>query len=296
MEQQRRSQIFLNGSRSTPVLKFASVHRHIREGTTMKAIGSFLVLALIAVCIGAPSQAASITDDMVVYLGMDEGKGLSTKDKSGNGNDGELHNAEWVDGIRGGGLQVGGDDIWVIVPDDPTLNFAEGESFTLAIWTKRTGPSFPPGDRGNVVAKYNIGGPTTPFYGIIFDMDNKLMTFTRDGASNVILRTAEVVNEGEWHHFALVRDAGSKILQLYMDGSLASEAKDTTKDLTNAEPLAMGRHYKTLYYDGIVDELKLWRRALSGAEIQQAMVGNDTAAVDPGQKLSVSWAKLKSAQ
>ena len=259
----------------------------------MKAIGSLLVLTLMAVCIGASSQAASITDDMVVYLEMDEGKGLVTKDKSGNGNDGELHNAEWVDGVDGKGLQVGGNDIWVSIQDNPTLNFAQGKSFTLAIWTMRTGPSFPPGDRGNVVAKYNIGGPTTPFYGIFFEKDNKLITFTRDGASSVNLRPEETIDEGEWHHFALVRDAG-KILQFYVDGSLASEEEDTTKDLTNPEPLVMGRHYTNLYYDGIVDELMLWRRALSGDEIQQAMEGS--IAVDPGQKLSVTWAKLKSAQ
>ncbi len=259
----------------------------------MEAIRSFLVLTLIAICIGASSQAASITDDMVVYLEMDEGKGDVAKDKSGNGNDGELHNAEWTDGIYEKGIQVGGNDIWVSIPDNPTLNFAKGESFTLAIWTKRTGPSFPPGDRGNIVAKYNIGAATTPFYGIFNEQDNRLITFTRDGASSVNLRPEETIDEGEWHHFALVRDAG-KILQFYVDGSLASEEKDTTKDLSNAEPLVMGRHYTNLYYDGIVDELMLWRRALSGVEIQQAMKGS--IAVDPGQKLSVSWAKLKSAQ
>ena len=261
----------------------------------MEAIRGFLVLALIAVCIGGV-QAASLKDDMVVYLKMDEGQGLVTKDESGNGNDGEVHNAEWTDGVYEKGLKVGGMDIWVSVPDDPTLNFAEGESLTLAIWTKRTGPRS--GCQGEIVAKYNIPDARVEFYGFFTDTDgttdDKIRTYTRDAGSMVNLWSKETINDEKWHHVALVRDANSKVLKLYVDGDLNDEAADTTKDLTNPDSLVMGRHYINCIYDGIVDELMLWRRALSGAEIQQAMKG--ITAVDPGQKLSISWGELKSAQ
>ena len=260
----------------------------------MEAIRSFLVLTLIAVCIGGV-QAASLTDDLVVYLEMDEGKGDVAKDISGEGNDAELHNPEWVDGVYGKGLKFGGLDIWASIPDDPTLNFADGESFTLAIWTKVTDDLL--NKKGSMVSKYQLVGGRQEFYGIfVEEVGYRVQTYCRDAVLVQNLYSKNAINDEEWHHAALVRDAGSKI-QLYVDGELEESEVDNTGDLTNPDPLVMGRHYVDLYYNGgIVDELLLWRRALSQAEIQQAMEGDTLTAVDSGQKLSISWGELKSAQ
>ena len=54
---------------------------------------------------------------------FDEGKGKVATDSSGNGNDGEIHDAEWVDGKFGKALSFDGVGNWVEVPHSPTVGF-----------------------------------------------------------------------------------------------------------------------------------------------------------------------------
>jgi hypothetical protein len=233
---------------------------------------------------------ADLAGDLVLALSFEEGAGDMSDDLSGNGNNAEVHNAQWVDGRIGTALQFGGEDIWVTVPDSPMLNFGEGESFTLACWTKALGAG---NGQGNFVAKYAIGAGTDPFYGMFLGPDHlKVHTYLRDqGKAHLVdLWSGDTIADDEWHHVALVRDAGNEV-SLYVDGELNESKDDPTGDLTNTHPLAMGRHTTAEFYEGIVDEVALWRRVLSEAEIRESMGG--VAAVTPSGKLAATWADIK---
>ncbi|MBI1979077.1 MAG: LamG domain-containing protein, partial [Candidatus Aenigmarchaeota archaeon] len=68
-----------------------------------------------------------------------------------------------------------------------------------------------------------------------------------------------------WHHVALVydKDGGTNNLNLYVDGVLATTSTLTGAITANTNEIEIGKNFT----NGIVDEVKLWRRALTAAEI-----------------------------
>jgi hypothetical protein len=63
---------------------------------------------------------------------LDEGGDDTTGDSSGNGNDGEIFGAKWVDGKFGSALEFNGVDNIVVVPHSDTFN-VDGQ-FSLGLW------------------------------------------------------------------------------------------------------------------------------------------------------------------
>ena len=255
----------------------------------MKLAISFM--ATLFLLLSVTYAQAQLNRDLVLHLNFDEMDGDTISDLSGNGNEAEVHNADWVDGNTGKALQFGGQDIWATVPDAPNLNFAEGESLTLACWTKVLGNG---NKQGNFVAKYAIGGGTTPFYGMFLGPSHsRVHTYVRDqGGTLAELWSVDTIVDDEWHHVALVRDAADGEVHLYVDGELNESGNDPTNDLTNSEPISMGRHTGDEFYEGMVDEVMLWRRAL-GAEEVLASMGGISMVVSPSDKLAYTWARIK---
>ncbi|MFN2184456.1 MAG: LamG-like jellyroll fold domain-containing protein [Anaerolineae bacterium] len=97
-------------------------------------------------------------------------------------------------------------------------------------------------------------------------------TYGNNGAAQFSLASAQSVNDGEWHHVAGVRDeSGSSYV--YIDGALDTSLPNT--DPTKIAPLVATNVYvgadmrdHTGYFDGLIDELHIVRRALSAAEVQ----------------------------
>ena len=65
--------------------------------------------------------------NLVAYYDFDEGSGYVVHDKSGNGNDGEIHGAEYVKHGSGYALQFDGKD-YVDCGKDKSLNVADAIS------------------------------------------------------------------------------------------------------------------------------------------------------------------------
>jgi hypothetical protein len=77
-----------------------------------------------------------------------------------------------------------------------------------------------------------------------------------------------------WHHIVAVRDSNSKSKKIYVDGKLnASSAFDDQPFQNNLDPVYIGasvcetaRHD---YFQGDLDDVLVYNRALSEAEIQE---------------------------
>jgi hypothetical protein len=86
--------------------------------------------------------------------------------------------------------------------------------------------------------------------------------------------TANSITTGSWHHAAMVYSSGS--LTLYLDGSAVGTHTNGTA--TNAfTNLVFGRQRTTdagdREWDGMIDELAIWNRALTASEINNATTG-----------------------
>ena len=84
---------------------------------------------------------------------------------------------------------------------------------------------------------------------------------------------------------------------MYVDGKLVAESKATlTKTLfDNKSALRIGQDFNedaTRFFIGVIDEVAIFNRAVTQAEIKTAMEG-DIMPVDPDGRLSITWARLK---
>ncbi|MBM3237136.1 LamG domain-containing protein [Candidatus Poribacteria bacterium] len=254
-------------------------------------ISKVILISLLITMLSAVSGYSKIPEGLVLYLSFDEGSGKVIKDLSDNGNDGENHGAKWVEGKYSKALEYSGVDSWITVPDTPALNFGPKDSLTAQCWGKITGP---PSGQGNLLAKYAVGAGTTPFYGMFHNANNKLHAYIRDaGGTAVEPWSIDVINDDKWHHFALVRDSEKKKVYLYVDGNKDFEGADTTSDLSNNVPLAIGRHTGE-FLRGMVDEVMVWRKALSEEEVKKSMEPADKLfAVYSLTKLAATWGSIK---
>lgn len=77
---------------------------------------------------------------------------------------------------------------------------------------------------------------------------------------------------GEWYHIAIVRDTAVKTVDLYVNGSYISTYNYTENPEGGAlSGLAIGEHQGTVqskrFFDGVLDEIYIFRRALTASEI-----------------------------
>lgn len=250
---------------------------------------SFLVSICLTILLITVSHA-EMPEGLVLYLSFDDDSGDVIEDLSGNGNNGENHGAIPVEGIHGMALEYEGLETWITVPDTPELNFGPGESLTALCWVKVVGP---PSGQGNFLAKYAVGAGTTPFYGMFHNATNQVHAYIRDsGGTLVDPWSKDVINDDQWHHLALIRDAEAGDVYLYVDGNLDFEGADSTGDLSNNVPLAIGRHTGE-FLVGIVDEVMVFRSALSADEVMASMDPSTLLAVHSSGKLVTTWSQMK---
>jgi hypothetical protein len=79
-----------------------------------------------------------------------------------------------------------------------------------------------------------------------------------------------LLKSDRWHHIAMVMDANRQQGRLYIDGVRhhTSSCGSGPTDGINAEPLCFGRFGpQRLGLNGLLDEVRIYRRALSDAEI-----------------------------
>jgi hypothetical protein len=211
---------------------------------------------------------------VVAHWKLDEGTGATSADSSGNGQLATLMNgAGWAPGRSGQGLSLDGVNDFARVPHAAALN---AFPLTLSAWFK-TGATT--GVRG-LVNKYVANSYNG--YQIFFVRGDLCAWFLRDGANyvydggNCSMKTPGYTN-GQWHHVALVIDQTGgklyldKVLKASLPWTGAAGAVTTTQDLRLGHyPGAAGA---AEYLPGLVDDVRIYNRALSAAEIAQMYDG-----------------------
>ena len=76
------------------------------------------------------------------------------------------------------------------------------------------------------------------------------------------------VNDGQWHHVAGVYDGTNMFL--YVDGTLDVSKPATGSIVQNSYPVCIGHNAEApaSSFNGLIDEVSLYNRALTAAEIQ----------------------------
>ena len=184
-----------------------------------------------------------------------------TLDESDNHNDGYLGNgnSENVPSLVGGklsnGLQFDGSDDYILVPNSSSLALSD-DTFTIEVWVKTSSQT-----NQGIFDKYswNIN---------LYLYDDGIVEFyvwAKTG-DDIDLYSTTNISDGDWHHIAAVVDKPNSIGKLYIDGvEEDSTASGTTETYTDGD-IYIGTDTWD-YFNGIIDEVKIYNRSLSADEI-----------------------------
>lgn len=235
-----------------------------------------------------PENCNAELEGLVAAWLLDEGSGDVAKDASGNGHDGAITNAEWVEGKFGKALEFGPADSAVVIPhsDDFTLEF-----FTITGWVKCENQ----GAWQTIITKTGEDENAQPRnYGTFVVPNNGGIHFSLQGG-NTKINSVETVTDGEWHYVVMTRDEDG-ILRGYIDGVQVVEGASSEPGVNEADVSIGGGGGGVRYWlIGSVDEAAIFDRPLSPDEINELMNNGMEAAlaVSPSDKLSATWGKIK---
>jgi prepilin-type N-terminal cleavage/methylation domain-containing protein len=205
---------------------------------------------------------------LVGYWPMDEGSGSSTIDASGNGNGGTW-NGTTTNGSYYTGGKVGpsagvfnGSNDYVNVPDNASLDFSGTQPFTISAWVyQAVTTSYAP-----VITKGNSGG--SPYnYALITNSTNPQARFNIYNGSAHGPNASGMETLNAWHLWTGTFDGAT--MTLYVDGVLSGTPLNisSTLPISNTNALQMGRNASAQAWNGDIDDVRIYNRALSAAEI-----------------------------
>jgi alkaline phosphatase len=162
---------------------------------------------------------------------------------------------------KNGALLLDGRTGWVRIPDRTNLR-TDGD-FTVEAWARPSGL----GTGGAVVQKGEAGDYDEWQYRLALTSAGQWRATVFIGSTAVAATAPGRVEPGRWTHLALVRNGGA--LLLYVDGRLVDSARKAGAVNDTFGSLAIGRAGENDldYFGGGVDEVAVYGRALSSAEI-----------------------------
>jgi hypothetical protein len=207
-----------------------------------------------------PTPTATPGAGLVAAYGFNEGSGTTVNDASGTRNNGTLQGeALWTtSGKYGKAISFNGTSALVSVPNSPLLQLRT--VMTLEAWIN---PSRLTGIWRDVIYKGN---------------DNYYLEADSTSAKPALGGTfggsphfgREPLRSNTWTHLAGTYDGAT--LRLYANGAQVSSRAQTGPIAISTNPLQIGGDSTYgQYFQGTIDEVRVYNRALSAAEIQRDM-------------------------
>jgi hypothetical protein len=220
----------------------------------------------------APSTPATYTatyevdptpPGLVAAFGFNEGAGSSVADASPEGNAGSVSGAAWdAAGRFGGALSFDGVNDRVTVPDDASLDLTD--AMTLEAWVRPTSSS------GWRTALLKEHPPAAHAYALFASDGARPRGEIFNSSSYFVAGGSGPLATNAWTHLAATLSGGG--LRLYVNGNLANTSAAPGTLPNTGGPLRIGGNAMWgEYFAGLIDEVRVYNRALSAAEIQTDM-------------------------
>lgn len=220
--------------------------------------------------------------DCLLFLPCNEGKGEDVGDLSKNGNNGVIvGTVKWAEGKYG-----------------KCLEFAEGgevkcpyialneRSWTICLWIN---PKLAGGSEQCVFTQTQVNNTNTSLHFRIYTNGTARMGFYSND-----LDAAGAVKANEWVHIAYWTDNKDKKRRIYINGKQVAEDAGKSAYLGTAGDTMIGSWGATgQKFNGMIDEVQVWNRAITEDEIEQSMTDMTKLAVDSSGKLTSTWGNIK---
>ncbi len=233
----------------------------------------------------------------VAAYGFEEPSGSAITDSSGTGNNGTLTNAtRTASGRFGSALTFNGSNAWVTIPDAPSLDLTS--SMTLEAWVR---PATLAGAWRTVLMKEQAGNLVYDLYASRTGSPAAPLSEVFAAGSPTSAQATTGLALNTWSHLASTYDG--EVVRLYVNGiQVATQA--AVGDMPNSTGALRigGNNIWSEWFDGLIDEVRVYGRVLTGAEIQadmnKAVVNPDTgpptqpsnlAAIGSVSSVALAW-------
>ncbi len=149
------------------------------------------------------------------------------------------------------------------------------QTITMSAWIRHSYT----GDNGYIASIKRYAGASTLF---ALDSGNGnpgslgLLTRNYANSGHNWLSYNGGYNDGEWHHLVGVIDGLSR--KIYIDGDLKNSDNKGMQNVSgNTNPFTIGgfsKTYSSLYFDGSIDEFRIYNRSLSKEEVEEMYYSN----------------------
>ncbi|MEM1096678.1 MAG: LamG domain-containing protein, partial [Bacteroidota bacterium] len=168
----------------------------------------------------------------------------------------------------GASLLLDGTDDYMTVTSNTTLDVTT--AYTLEAWVYPTGTFDPNNEatRAHILSRWGIGGAGNAAYMLGLLGNGKVRAANHDGTTTAGVNSTVALTTGQWNHIASTFANGT--LAIYINGVQQGQA-------TGIVPPQVSTHYDFnigresnggKYFQGRVDEARIWNAALTQAEIQ----------------------------
>lgn len=230
-------------------------------------------------------QAAS--EDLLLHYTFDNGEGGVGKDVSGHGQDGTLHGgAAWnASGKTGGALELNGTNGYLQMPSGL---LADQHDVTIAAWVNAD-------TLGAWSRVFDFGTSATNymFLSLRDHEGNPRFGVRPEGSGESTLIGPAFPDSKSWQHVAVVIDGNT--YTLFVNGIQVASVSNMQVDpselgQTNRNYLGKSQFSADPYFDGRIDDFRVYGRALSGQEL----VGIATAGMSDAEMLAYdkNWLNL----
>ncbi len=206
---------------------------------------------------GRPDTMSCSDTSLVGYWAFEEGSGDTAYDTSLNDYDGTIMNdAQWTDGRLGKALRFDGDDNYIDIGSlDPDTN-----ELTISLWIKASENTL--SEEHKSLVTWGTWDEYVTLY-LREDEDNHRL---RIGDDNHQWPYPHDALEGQWKHISAVIDNGEA--SIYVDGNEIAYFDDVDTELDLSGDLEFGQYGDVRRFDGKMDEVRIYDRALASAEVQ----------------------------
>lgn len=198
--------------------------------------------------------------DCAGYWPLDATAGTAASDASGNGNNGTVSGASWKSGGRlNGCLSFNGAGSSVQITNPVSADFS------IAFWVKTTQTA----GSGQWYQGAGLVDGDTPGYANDFGAALCGGQFCFGvGNPDISIRSSALINDGAWHHCAATRQQGTGSICVYVDGVLQATGSGNENSLNASSRLLFGAIASGGgYFNGSLDDVKIFNRALSSNEV-----------------------------